>query len=673
MRLYFSGGLILTVFRFFVRLLFLLITPYTAWAQSGWNNDAGDRTLVEMERAYARKQSARLTQLLPASSGHPLEVYAAYWELKTRLESASPEEIRSFLSRWQGSYFEDRLRNDWLLLLGQNGDRANFAREYALFRMRDDAEVRCWATRFGVLNAPPQATLDDWYGLKTSSTACDSAAAYLLAQGKITNLDIWRKARFAAEAKQLSAARNAAAIIDPYAAERLRLMLARPQTHLDQGLVSPEIATVLLANLASQDPDLAVISLNAYQIQTQGRERQAQLTPEQSDWAWGVIGRQAAMNLAPTAINYYRNAKKMTGWSDEMLAWRARAALRGGIVSNAPDILSSIAQMSPAAQQDATWVYWRARALASSGRKTEAAQAQQLYRAIASPYGFYEMLALEETGAAIQAPLPPPRPTAAEIEQVRNKPGFARALYAIQMGLRTFGVREWNYTAHLHEEGGLPTRELLAAAELACQYEIWDRCINTSERIKGAFADWQRFPTPHRSEVLANSRAIGIDPAYVYGLIRQESRFVVSARSGVGASGLMQIMPATAQWTARKMGLIGFNPAQLYDTDTNIQIGVSYLNLALERFQSSKPLAAAAYNAGPNRASKWRDGASNLETVIWTENIPFNETRDYVKKVLANTTMYAALLKGQPQSLKSYLGHISPAPMNTRPINADLP
>ena len=668
MSVYISKDLILTVFRFFVRLLLLQTLVCAAWAQSAWNNkDAGDQALVEMERAYARKQSTRLTQLLPVTSGHPLEVYAAYWELKARLESASPEEIRNFLTRWQGSYFEDRLRNDWLLLLGQSGDGANFAREFPLFRMRDDAEVRCWATRFELLNAP-QATLNDWYALKSPSNACESAAAYLLAQGKITPLDIWRKARLAAEAKQISSARNAVAIIDPFTADRMRIMLARPQSTIDQGLVSPELALVLLGNLASQDPEMAVISLSAYQVQNPSG-----LSEEQKDWAWGVIGRQAAMNLAPAAMNYYRNAKKMAGWSDDMLAWRARAALRAGITSNASDILSSIAHMSPPAQQDATWVYWKARALASSGRKADQAQAQQLYRAIASPYGFYEMLALEETGAAIQAPRPPPRPTAAELEQVRSKPGFARALYAIQMGLRTFGVREWNYTAHLHEDGGLQTRELLAAAELACQYEIWDRCINTSERIKGAFADWQRFPTPHRAEVLANSRAIGIDPAYVYGLIRQESRFVVSARSGVGASGLMQIMPATAQWTARKIGLIGFNQAQLYDTSTNIQIGVSYLNLALERFQSSKPLAAAAYNAGPNRASKWRDSASNLETAIWTENIPFNETRDYVKKVLANTTMYAALLNGRPQSLKSYLGHISPAPISNTQPNSDLP
>ena len=668
MRLYVSKELILTVFRFFVRLLALLILSFAAWAQSAWNNnDAGDQALVEMERAYARKQSTRLTQLLPASSGHPLEVYAAYWELKARLESASPEEIRNFLTRWQGSYFEDRLRNDWLLLLGQNGDSANFVREYPLFRMRDDPEVRCWAARFGLINAPP-ATLNDWYAFKTPSKACESVAADLLAQGKITPLDIWRKARLAAEAKQISSAHNAVAIIDPFTADRLRIMLARPQSAIDQGLVSPDIAIVLLSNLASQDPDLAVISLNAYQIQNPNG-----LSEEQKDWAWGVIGRQSAMNLAPAAMHYYRNAKKMAGWSDDMLAWRVRAALRAGIASNASDILSSIAHMSAAAQQDATWVYWKARALASSGGKANQAQANALYSAIASPYGFYEMLALEESGAGIQAPQPPARPTAAEIEKARSTPGFARALYAIQLGLRTFGVREWNYTAHLHDSGGLPTRELLAAAEVACQYEIWDRCINTSERINGAFADWQRFPTPHRAEVLANSRAVGIDPAYVYGLIRQESRFVVSARSGVGASGLMQIMPATAQWTARKIGLSGFSLGQLNDTDTNIQIGVSYLNLALERFQSSKPLAAAAYNAGPNRAGKWRDGPENLEAAIWAEGIPFNETRDYVKKVLANTTMYAALLKGQPQSLKRYLGTISPAPSTASVQNADLP
>jgi len=273
--------------------------------------------------------------------------------------------------------------------------------------------------------------------------------------------------------------------------------------------------------------------------------------------------------------------------------------------------------------------------------------------------------------------VPPDAPaplTAPERERARNNSGLQRALAAIALGLRSEGVREWNYTTNLHTPGGMSDRELLAAADLACQSAVWDRCINTSERTRGVIDLAQRFPMPHRDAVLERSRAIGLDPAYVYGLIRQESRFITDARSGVGAAGLMQVMPKTARWTAKKIGLSDFKTSQLTERDVNIAIGTGYLKLVLDDFAGSMPLAAAAYNAGPSRPRSWRGqaGAPTLEAAIWAETIPFAETRDYVKKVLANTTVYAAMISGQTQSLKERLGQIGPRTDDT-PENRDLP
>jgi soluble lytic murein transglycosylase len=241
-------------------------------------------------------------------------------------------------------------------------------------------------------------------------------------------------------------------------------------------------------------------------------------------------------------------------------------------------------------------------------------------------------------------------------------------------------VREWNYSINVvnsqGQRGAMPDRELLAAADLACAAQVWDRCINTSERTKVEIDQQQRFPMPFRDEVLRRAKEIDLDPAYVYGLIRQESRFIMDARSVVGASGLMQVMPATARWTARKIGLVNFTPGQITDRDTNIAIGTGYLKLVLDDFAGSLPLAAAAYNAGPGRPRLWRapDGVGPvLEAAIWAENVPFAETRDYVKKVLANTVNYAALISGQAQSLKARLGHIGPRDGAAPPPNTDLP
>ena len=134
----------------------------------------------------------------------------------------------------------------------------------------------------------------------------------------------------------------------------------------------------------------------------------------------------------------------------------------------------------------------------------------------------------------------------------------------------------------------------------------------------------------------------------------------------------MQVMPATARWTAKKIGLVNFTPDQINNRDTNIAIGTGYLKLVLDDFSGSMPLAAAAYNAGPSRSRNWRNGPV-LEAAIWAENIPFHETRDYVKKVLSNSTSYAAILSGQPQSLRSRLGTVGPRGAGTESENKDLP
>ena len=166
---------------------------------------------------------------------------------------------------------------------------------------------------------------------------------------------------------------------------------------------------------------------------------------------------------------------------------------------------------------------------------------------------------------------------------------------------------------------------------------------------------------------------ICLDPAYAYGLIRQESRFIMDARSTVGASGLMQVMPATAKWTAKKIGMTDFRPEQITERDTNLRIGSAYLKLVLDDLGGSQAMAAAAYNAGPSRPRRWREGPV-LEPAIWAENVPIHETRDYVKKVLSNATYYAGLLAGKPASLKARLGTaIGPRPASQPQPDGELP
>src|SRR5690606_35312088 len=193
------------------------------------------------------------------------------------------------------------------------------------------------------------------------------------------------------------------------------------------------------------------------------------------------------------------------------------------------------------------------------------------------------------------------------------------------------------------------------------EHDIYDRVVNTSERTVAEVDFSQRYIAPFEGKVTEQARRIALDPAWVYGLIRQESRFVMNARSHVGASGLMQLMPATARWTARKIGMEDFHPARVNEFETNTTLGTHYLNIVLQDLRGSQLLASAGYYAGRRRPQQWTARLAHpVEGAIFAETIPITETRQYVKNVMANATYYAAMFTGQPQSLKQRLGKVVP-------------
>ncbi|RDI01459.1 soluble lytic murein transglycosylase [Caldimonas thermodepolymerans] len=635
--------------------------------------------ILEARDAWQRKDAQRLAAAKANAMArkHPLAMWADYWELNLRLPTATQEELDAFYARWPDTYVEDRLRNDWLLELGRRQDWSNFAAEFPRFRMQDDREVACYAQVVRHLrgNDVSEAARQAWLA-QTSATdqGCGFMAALLYRAGRLAEADLWYKARLMADVNRRAQARQAVAIVGPEWAQRFDEMYDNPARFLARkagtgSRAEAELATLALMRLAASDPLVAAAQLESWS---------SRLPADLASWAWASAGRQAALRLLPQAPDYFQRASlgaDETRWSADMLAWRARAALRAG---RWQQVVQAIDAMGPAEQADPAWVYWKARALqaiagdAQDGEPLRA-EARRMLESIAGQHHYYGLLAAEDLGQPLVLPTPPVPLTGEEKRAVRRIPGLVRALQLIEMGLRSEGVREWNWTLSFTSRGRLGERELLAAADLACEHEVWDRCINTSERTRSVFHLEQRYPMPFRREVVARAREIGLDPAYVYGLIRQESRFVMDARSHVGASGLMQLMPATARWTARKIGL-QYTPARLTDRDTNIMLGTSYLKLVLDDQGGSQALGAAAYNAGPARPRRWREGPE-LDAAIWVENIPFSETREYVKRVLANATYYAARLNGgEMPSLRGRLGHtIGPRPAEEAPMVADLP
>ncbi|WP_444718870.1 transglycosylase SLT domain-containing protein [Paucibacter hankyongi] len=611
----------------------------------------------DAQRKKDRKRLAALNQAAQAQR-HPLAAWVDYWDLGLRLYEVSQPEVNAFYARWPGSYVEDRLRNDWLLELGRRRDWANFSIDHARYQMRDDREVVCYAlmAEQAAGRNIREAARSAWLAQRDGDEGCNTLARTLFEAKQLSVDDVWLKLRLSIEAIKPRAAKQAAALLGKQVELHLADIQDNPLRYMARkaktgGRTHSELATIGLMRMAAADPAQAADLLA-------GRWEK-ELPTELAAWTWAQIGRQSAFKLQPEASDYFERALKLSQklkspmeWSDDTLAWAARSALRSGRWHQS---LRAMDLMSANEQRDASWQYWRARAslaTAADGAPGEALrqEARTAQQNIVSPMTFYGRLAAEDLGQNLTLPPTPSALSSAERKQAQMHPGLNSALMMIAIGLRNEGVREWNYALR-----GMSDRELRAAAQEACDREIWDRCINTSERSKLEIDLAQRFPTPHRQALLNQSRDTGIDPAYVYGLIRQESRFVMDARSHVGASGLMQVMPATARWTAKKIGA-EFKPEFMTDRDFNIRIGTSYLKLVLDDFEGSMAMAAAAYNAGPGRPRRWREGAT-LDAAIWVENVPFNETRDYVKKVLSNATLYGQLL-GQDSSkgLRSRLG-----------------
>jgi soluble lytic murein transglycosylase len=307
--------------------------------------------------------------------------------------------------------------------------------------------------------------------------------------------------------------------------------------------------------------------------------------------------------------------------------------------------------MPPALAALPEWTYWLGRAYKAGGMTTEA---DALFQKVAGQPNFYGNLADDELERPINVPPQAAALTREEILGANGNPGLKRALALLRVNMRVEGVREWNWTLR-----GMSDRELLAAAELAKRNDVYDRAIAAADRTRNEHNYSLRYLAPFDDQVRPAAQKQAVDDAWVYGLMRQESRFITNAKSTVGASGLMQLMPATAKWVANKIGLANYSHSRVNDTDVNLLLGTSYMRMVMESLDNHPVLASAAYNAGPGRARRWRADRP-LEGAIYAETIPFNETRDYVKKVMSNSVYYSALFEGKPQSLKPRLGIIGP-------------
>lgn len=624
-------------------LLILLFIPAVATA-------GPDEDFLAAREAYRSGDSARLEKLAGSLRNTPLEPYLSYYQLRLRLYSHKHEAVKEFLARPDDTPVIDLLRLEWLKWQAIQAQWEEFASAYPRLLEADD-EVRCYALQARLKSSLELAMHEArvlWFTGLGQPESCGLLFRFALANGVIDDQDVWQRLRLALEVNNVVLASQLLVYLPKerkISASKLESAAAHPDQYLAKikpGKISePErmVALFALQRLAKQLPQLAY---------TRWKKIEEYFESSEQLYFYGWLGYEAARNLDERALTWFKAAKD-TPLNEVQLAWRTRAALRAG---NWHEVWASITAMSAKQQKEGVWRYWKARAWKVLGRDSDA---EALLVVLSREYNFYGQLAAEELGSAPAAGMMTVsyQPTPADIESMQSMPSMQRTIALYRMGLREEAAKEWSLAVRK-----LDDKQLLVAAEIASRNEMYDRSINAADRTVMLHDFNLRYPAPYRESLQGRIKENDLEEAWVYGLMRQESRFVTQAKSSAGAAGLMQVMPATARWVAQKIGMKDYRNTLISQLDINLKLGTYYMKNVLSTLGNNPVLASAAYNAGPGRARRWM-GDKPLEGAIYVESIPFDETRDYVKKVMSNTVYYAKLFGQSTLTLKQRLGVIS--------------
>lgn len=623
-------------------LFFLLLIPSVSRADM-------DADFMAAREAFRVGNSARLASLSARLKDTPLEPYITYYQLRMRWEDKDSAPIRAFLAREEDTPVIDQFRGEWLKLMAKKQRWEEFAGEYPNL-INTDAELTCYALQWQ-RKTDEEAALREarklWLVGTEQADSCKGLFDAARKSDIITIQDVLQRVQVSLETGNTTLAKQ---LIRQLPGEEklpdaeLNAAARNPQRYLNKTSFSlvgngrRRVALFALQRLARQSVNLAHV---------QWQRIAANFSEPETQYFYAWLAYAAAREHDARALEWYAAAGE-SELKEQQLAWRARAALRA---QNWHEVWLSVSMMTPQQQNEGIWRYWKARALKEFGRE---ADAEVLLAPLSREYNYYGQLAAEELGAAPGAGMVSVsfQPNTEEVEAMQARPDVQRTLMLYRMGLRVEAAKEWDWALR-----GLSDRELLVAAEVARHNEMYDRSINAAIRTVELHDFNLRYPAPYREALQSPIREHGLEEAWVYGLMRQESRFTKQAKSNVGAAGLMQIMPETARWAARRIGLKGYRKGLIHQLDVNLRLGTYYMKNVFNMFDDNPVLASTAYNAGPTRARQWR-GSQPLEGAIYVETIPFDETRDYVKKVMSNTIYYSKLFEQPSQSLKQRLGVI---------------
>jgi soluble lytic murein transglycosylase len=596
---------------------------------------------------------------LSASDHRLLEQYVlwpdlrATW-LRANLGTVPAAEIDAFLNRYGTLRPVRDLRYRQAMHLVKQGDLSSYQEIYEQFYQgKGVARLDCLALqaeinagRFARVN---QRAIDLWLVGRSQVAECDPVFEYLGDNQLLGPAEYRQRYSLAVTTREFQLARWLAKSID--------------QQHVDEAMLWIRAQTDPEAFLNKDKPGL---DGQTYRRQlAYAAERLTYSDPEAALRLWTRLSKQYEFS-AELQHDTERHIALWTardglpgGYSllaglpqeaqdEEVVRWRARTSLRDHEWQR---LLVDIAAMTAAEQTSEEWRYWRAVALHRSGQALEARQA---FESLSEERSYYGFLAADELGRDYALEAERLSVIEPELQQVAKTPGIIRARELFLVGLDSRGRSEWDAAVRR-----FTPEQKIQAAVLADRWGWHSRAISTVASL-GEYDDLEiRYPLPWQQQFESFSSSASISPTWAYGVARSESLFMRDVRSSAGAVGLMQLMPATGRKVAKNISLPYSGIATLTDPEANIRLGTSYLGQMAERFDGNPVLATAAYNAGPHRVDRWLPESGSEDARIWIENIPFNETRKYVKRVLSAQAIFHWRMTGQVRRVSDELPRVS--------------
>ena len=597
-----------------------------------------------------------LQQYQASMQNDVLGYYPEYWSLNANLSAQLSSNIVNFAQRYPQSAMAEKLAADYVEEKVKQADLAT-AQPVLQYVTNPDQAESCAVAQVRAKSGDPLVFAeykDVWLTTNSQPESCTGLGRMMLSSPLMTEQDrqqrLWGQLRAGQSGQALATAQTFGMSLS---LAQLNQIQANPLNYLWS---APKASTAdhaylvfAMGRLADSDLNTAISSV---QNAAQGTPLQVQKALYR---AVGYIGGTTVMknNFNREVLNYL-DASYGLPFSSEEAEIYARQAIR---FSSWESLIRAIDAMSVTQKQEDRWQYWLARASEQRGDANSKRIAQEIFKKLAQGDDYHNLLAKDKLGQSYNNIPNNVQPSNSDVQRLSQDIHFSRAFALRRVNAPDNYInREWNWAvrqAYLKHDDGL----LLAAAKRATDMGWYDRAIYAADRTENKHNYSYRYAMPHQNYVVSHSRNAGVDPAWAYGLMRQESRFNTGARSHVGAGGLMQIMPDTAKLVARQMGET-YNPAALTDMNTNIRYGTFYLSMIQSQLSSSPVLATAGYNAGPNRARRWQPDSQSIAADQYTESIPLTETRDYVKHVMTNATHYGVLLGQGAQSIEKRMNII---------------